>query len=97
MFVAASGHVAGHGVAAIGSDAEPDQRERRICLNATAIQEDLAEQGLRFQLSGCGSSQYQPCRTLGLFSEVPELFGAERLLTTQKMRHQTSTQRRSRL
>ncbi len=97
VFVAAPGHVAGHGMSALGGDVEPGQGQRRIGLDAVTFQQDLTEQCLGLDFPVRRSRQYQSRGTLRLFGEIAQLGGVECFLTAQKMLHQTSTQRRSRL
>ncbi|MCY1435855.1 hypothetical protein D9M71_519630 [compost metagenome] len=86
-------HVARHGVAALGGDTEPHQRQRRIAFDALAVEEDLAEQRLRFQFAlACGLEDQVRGQ-----ARVAGHFVGRQFFRPAQIESHTSTQRRSRL
>jgi len=97
MLMTTAQHVARHPVPLPGGDGEPAQCQRLILSNATAIEQDLPEQRLRFNNALAGGEQNRLRRTRRTFFEHgAELRNVEHFLAPQLKTH-TSTQRRSRL
>ncbi|MOA40305.1 hypothetical protein D3C78_1621660 [compost metagenome] len=97
LLQAAAEHVARHRLAAFGGDAEPGDGQRRVALDAVAVEEDLAEQGLGLQLALAGGGEDQPRGLARVLRQALLEFIGRELFAPAQIESQTSTQRRNRL
>jgi hypothetical protein len=65
VLVAAAEHVGGHGVTGQRGGLEPEEGFDRVSLDAPAIQQPLAEDGLRFGMPALGGAGQPARRAVG--------------------------------
>ena len=97
MLMTTTQHVARHQMPLPGSDTKPAQCQGLILSDATAIEEDLPEQRLRFNNALAGREQNRLRRTGRAFFKHGVELGAVEYFFAPQLKTHTSTQRRNRL